>query len=187
MLASKVLGELVEYLPEPARDAVVDLRDYVQKHGRFPKFTPLRQQPLASGESAQALGAFLGNVESGASLRMVNLLKGEVRGGSVRGVNLIAGDILGGEVRGGNLVLGAVRGGALRGINLIFGDLHAGEARAVNVMVGNVHGGELKCQLLIGDVHGGKVAAKYMHGRKLGGDVSVERELDENAGTGERA
>lgn len=177
MLMSKVLGELVEFLPEPARDALVDLRDYVHKHGKLPKFEPLRREPVASGENVQAVSVLMSDVPESAIVRMVNLLKGNVRGGSLRGFNVVMGELSGGELRGGNLVLGDVRGGSLRGLNLLVGDLHQGEARAVNAMIGDVHGGELKCMLLVGDVHGGKVRAKLMLGQVHGGDVQVERTL----------
>ncbi len=179
MLGSKLLGELIEYLPPSARDSLVDVRDYVQEHGRFPKFEPLRTKPLGASESAQALGAFLGSVEAGASLRMVNLLKGELRGGEIRGVNLLVGDIHTGSVRGTNIVVGAVHGGDVRGLNVLLGNVHGGQLRGLNVLVGDVHGGDVKCQVLIGDVYAGRVQAKLMRGQVHGGEVQVERTLDE--------
>ncbi len=180
MLLSKVLSEAIDFVPASARDAAVDLRDYVREHGRLPKFQPLRRTAIRPGEIAQAISVFMGTVEAGASLRMVNLLKGDVNGGSVRGGNVILGDVHGGELRAVNLILGAVRGGTLRGVNMLLGDLHAGEAKSVYVMIGNVYGGELSCRLLIGDVHGGVVRTKFMVGQKLGGDTEVERALDES-------
>lgn len=177
MLMSKMLGELVEFLPESARDALIDLRDYVQKHGRLPKFEPVRTQPIAAGENAQAIGVLLAALEAGGTLRMVNLLKGEIRGGSLRGVNAIVGEVQSGEIRGGNMIVGNVHGGLVRGLNVLLGDVHGGEVKAVNVIVGAVHGGDVKCQLLIGDIHGGKVVCKLHLGRQLGGDAQVERTL----------
>ncbi len=177
MLASKLLGELVEYLPEPARDSVVDLRDYVQKHGRLPKFEPLRTDPLTAGQTVQALGVYLGDAPSGVALRMINLLKGNVEGASLRGVNAIVGDLQAGSVRGTNFLVGTVHGGEVRGLNLLLGDVHGGELRGVNTILGSVHGGDVKCQLLVGDVHGGKVVTKLLRGRVLGGDVQAERTI----------
>jgi hypothetical protein len=178
MLMSKLLGELVEFLPEPARDALIDLRDYVQKHGRLPKFDPLRSQPLAANEHAQAIGVFLGALPAGASLKMINLLRGELSGGAARGVNVIVGDITSGEARGVNMLLGNMRGGLLRGGNLLMGDVHGGEVKSVYAVIGNVHGGSVKCYLLLGDVHGGTLQAKLHVGKVHGGNTTIERTIE---------
>jgi hypothetical protein len=177
MLASKLLGELVEYLPEPTRDAVVDLRDYVQQHGRLPKFEPLRSEPLQPGQTVQAVGVLMGDAPAGVALRMINVLKGHVTGAALRGVNIVVGELREGSVRGANLVLGDVHGGLIRGLNVLIGDVYGGELRSVNVLIGNVRGGDVKCQVLIGHVEGGKVVTKLLCGTVSGGDVQAERTM----------
>ncbi|HEX7476960.1 MAG TPA: hypothetical protein VF331_04085 [Polyangiales bacterium] len=178
MLIGKVLGELVEFLPEAARDALVDVREYVREHGRLPKFEPVRTQLASAGQTLQAVSVHLGGAPAGAALHMINVLKGDVTGALLRGVNVVIGDVQDGTVRGTNVLLGAVRGGELRGVNVVIGDVHGGELRSVYVILGNVYGGDVRCQVLVGDVHGGKVVARVQRGKVLGGDAQIERTVD---------
>jgi hypothetical protein len=176
LLSTSMVGELLGLLPEPAREALADVRDYLAEHGHWPKLEPLRRAPLGAG-TVQAVSVFLGALGTGERLTMVNLVKGVLEGGHLRATNVMLGDVHGGRAEGLNALIGTVHGGSVERVNLLVGDVHGGELRVVNVLVGDVHGGVVQCHTLIGDVHGGQVDARNMHGKVHGGIARVGREL----------
>jgi hypothetical protein len=176
MLTGSMLGEVMKLLPEPAREALSEVRDYVAEHGRFPKMERLVRTPLAAG-SAQAVNVLLGALAQSELARMVNLHKGNVEGGTLRGCNALVGDVLQGHVSGANAIVGAVRGGLVERVNLLVGDVHGGEVKTVSTLVGDVHDGTVQCHLLVGNVLGGRVTARYLVGETRGGEATIETKL----------
>lgn len=176
MLTGSMLGEVMKLLPEPAREALAEVRDYVAEHGRFPKMERLARTPLQTG-TAQAVNVLLGALAQGELARMINAHVGDVEGGTLRGCNALIGDVIAGQVSGANVVVGAVRGGIVERVNALVGSVHSGEVRTVSALVGDVHGGTVQCHLLVGNVHGGKVTARYHAGEVLGGDATIETKL----------
>lgn len=150
---SNVFGRVVEHLPEEVRDAL-------QYFATDEKPSLIRRGPLCEGDTAQGVAVFFGQVQQGAALRGVNLMKGTVMGGTVRGINVSYGEVVDGDVRGVNVLIGDVRGGTVRGINLLAGDVRGGSIEGVNVVIGDVHGGKLDVNVLLGNVLGGEVSAK---------------------------
>ena len=131
---SKLFGRVVESLPTEVRDALEDL-------AANDKPTLVRSEPLAEGETLRGVAVFLGEVQRGAALRGVTLMKGTVTGGTVRGCNVGVVDLADGDVRGVNLFIGDVRGGRLD----------------VNVLLGNVYDGEVSAKIHVGEVVGGSM------------------------------
>jgi hypothetical protein len=148
---SKVLGKLLDTLPPDVRDAL----EYFVSDAK-PRL--IQRGPLAEGEVAQAVGLFLGQVQRGASLRGVNLLRGVVAGGTVRGCNVGAADVLDGDLRGINVLVGDIRGGKVRGVNAIIGDVRGGTIEGANVVFGL--GGEVTVKIHVGEVSRGSIAAE---------------------------
>jgi hypothetical protein len=173
VLASGLAAELLNLLPRPAREALVDVREYLAEHGRLPKFTLFERAPAGSVPK-HALNAFLGPLNGGERLSMVNLFRGALAGGELRSSNVAAGDVGSGTVHGVNALCGDVHGGVVERVNVLLGNVHGGEVRLVNVLHGDVYGGRVQCHLLIGDVHGGEVQATHHRGRALGGRALCE-------------
>jgi hypothetical protein len=172
-----IVDQLWGLLPEPARLALGDLRQYVSRHGRLPKLEPLRRAPFGPAPSA-GVGAALGALVAGEKLSMVNVFAGELRGGQLSIAAALVGDVIDGYAQGLALVVGDVRGGLVERVNAIVGHVHGGEVRTINLLIGDVHGGRVQCHALIGDVHGGEVRARHHHGAVHGGRIDLERPRD---------
>jgi len=75
---SNAFSRVVEYLPEEVRDAP-------QYFATDEQPSLIRRGPLSEGDTAQGVALFLGQVQQGAALRGVNLMKGPIMGGIVGG------------------------------------------------------------------------------------------------------
>lgn len=148
---SKLFGRVVESLPTEVRDALEDL-------AANDKPTLIRSEPLAEGETLRGVAVFLGELQRGAALRGVNLMKGTVTGGTVRGCNVGVVDLADGDVRGVNVLVGNLRGGVVTKTNLFIGDVRGGRLD-VDVLLGNVYDGEVSAKIHVGEVRGGSVAS----------------------------
>ena len=175
LVTGSLFNELWGLLPEPARDSLGELRDYIAQHGRLPKLELLRRGPLGPTK-VSAVSVVLADVENGEKLSMVNVLRGSLRGGELRIANAMVGDIEAGYAQGLDVLVGSVRGGLVERVNAIVGDIHGGEVRVASVIVGHVYGGRVQCNFLVGDVHGGEVKARNMLGTVHGGRADVDRQ-----------
>ncbi len=176
LLGTGMIGELFGLLPEPAREALADVRQYLADHGHWPKLELLRHAP-AGPVPLQAVGVFLGSLYVGEELSIVNLFKGTLEGGELRATNVALGNVQAGRAEGLNLLVGDVHGGQVERVNLLVGDVHGGQVRTVNVLIGDVRGGRVQCNTLIGDVHGGELDARAMHGSIHAGTARVTRTI----------
>lgn len=144
---------LLERLPESARDVLREIRDAASDPSEA---SDVRVGEVGTGTSVRAVAFAVGAVREGASVRAVDVLKGDVDGGSVRAVNVIVGDVLRGDVGTVNVIFGDVHGGVLRDVHLIVGDVTGGRLERVYAVIGDVVGGEGRVTRVIGRVrHGG--------------------------------
>jgi hypothetical protein len=174
MLTGSMLGEVMKLLPEPAREALAEVRDYLAEHGRLPKMELLRKAPVGP-EGAQAVNVLLGVLSEGELARMINVWSGKLEGGTLRGCNAAIGEVQAGHVNGANVLVGNVHGGLVERIVLLAGDVHGGQVRSASVVLGDVHGGTVQCHMLIGNVHGGVVICRHFLGEARGGQVTADR------------
>lgn len=174
MLTGSMLGELMKLLPEPAREGLSEVRDYLAEHGRFPKMELLRKGPIGA-QGAQAVNVLLGSLSEGELARMVNLWSGKLEGGTLRGCNVAVGDVHSGHINGANAVVGNLHGGLVERVVALVGDVHGGQVRSASVVLGDVHGGTVQCHMLIGTVHGGTVICRHLVGEARGGSVTADK------------
>lgn len=174
MLTGSMLGEIMKLLPEPAREALAEVRDYLAEHGRFPKMELLRKGPIGA-EGAQAVNVLLGSLAEGELARMINVWRGTLEGGTLRGCNAAIAEIQAGHVNGANVIVGDVHGGLVERVVLLAGNIHGGQVRSTSVVLGDIHGGTVQCHLLVGNVHGGVVICRHLLGEARGGQVTADR------------
>jgi hypothetical protein len=172
MLSGSVVNELMKLLPEPAREALAEVRDYFAEHGRFPKMELMRKAPIGA-EGVQAVNILLGTIGAGELARMINVFRGQLEGGTVRGCNVAIADVHSGHINGANVVIGEIHGGLVERVVAVIGDVHGGEVRSASVVVGDVHGGTVACHSFVGVAHGGTVTCRHMFGEARGGRVTA--------------
>lgn len=139
---------LLERLPEGAREVLREIRDAADEPTEGD--ADVRRGEVKAGTSVRAVAFSIGPVREGASVRAVDVLKGDVDGGSVRAVNVLLGDVVHGDVRAVNVIIGDVHGGTLRDVHLIVGDVHGGHLERCFAIVGDVLGGEGSVTRVIG-------------------------------------
>lgn len=154
---------LMGRLPEGARDVLRDIRDAAEDDPSL-AHTDVRRGEVRAGARVGAVALSIGRVREGATVRAVDVLKGDVDGGSVRAVNVLLGDVLHGEVRAVNVVVGDVHGGVLRDVHLIVGDVHGGRLE--------------RCWIVIGDVLGGEGSVTRVVGRAPHDGVTIEERVE---------
>jgi hypothetical protein len=153
LLIARLPSSVAEVLREIG-DAVGDDAESVQE---------VHSGAVGAGQSAGASSFLLGDVEEGAKVAAVNVVRGTLRGGTLRAVNLLLGDVHGGE---------------LHAVNVIVGDVHGGELRNVHLIVGNVYGGHFEsCYAVIGDVCGGSGRIARVLGSVAGDGIEVGRTI----------